>query len=454
MSINDPQWGNSHRPDQKEPEQVPEVTGTEPVQPQAGEQNAPQQKTAGQMPPPSPKSPPPEGPPDLEELWQQLVYQTRCKLARAFGKEPPAPPQAPAVPTLPVATSVTAPVASWQALSFKSWLIGVSLIIGAWLVSGFYLVDAQQRGVLTRFGSIVSVADAGWHWRWPYPIDSVRLVNVTADRTLEVGMASQKGNRVSPGLMLTSDGNLVGVSYAVVYQVTDPVAYVSQADAPVDLLALLAEGALREAAAGQPLATVLAAGNTATAAVGKPMLLAARDRLQAGLTPLGLGLVVKDVLIREVQLPAPVLQAVKEADRQEQASAKALRDAQTNATENLIKARKLAAKLQDESAAYARAVENSVQALRNADGALNQSQAQQALADQALAWRQQYPLIFASPAELQERIQPKAAGRTVAAGPDKAGTKASTGVTDKADQWRDRELMRSRERVDRPGSGS
>lgn len=74
------------------------------------------------------------------------------------------------------------------------------------------------------------------------------------------------------------------------------------------------------------------------------------------------------------------------------------------------------------------------------------------LADHATTWRQQYPLVFANPAELQARIQPKAAGRSAdAAGSDKAGVKAMPQVTDK---WRDRDLMRTRDRVDRPGSGS
>ncbi|MEN9879860.1 MAG: hypothetical protein RIQ55_506 [Pseudomonadota bacterium] len=450
MSINDPQWGNSHRPEEKKPEQVPEVTGTEPVQPEEGGRDTPPQKSSSQLPRPSPKTPPPEGPPDLEELWQQLVYQTRCKLARVFGKEPPPPPQFTPLPAPSTAPPVDEPLASWQSLSFKSWLIGVSLIIGAWLVSGFYLVDAQQRGILSRFGTVMSVENPGWHWRWPYPVDSVRLINVAADRTLEVGLAPEKNGRSSPGLMLTSDGNLVGVSYAVVYQVTDPVAYVAQADAPVDVLALLAESAIRDLVSEQTLPSMLGAASVPSTA-GKPVLQVARDRLQALLDPFAIGIVVKDLVIREVQLPAPVLQSVKEAERQEQASAKALRETQAAATERLIQTHKLAAKLQDESTAYARALENTAATLRNA-AALDKAQAAQMLANHAAAWRQQYPLVFASPAELQARIQPKAAGRSAdAAGSDKTGVKATPEVTD---NWRDRDLMRTRDRVDRPGSGS
>lgn len=453
MSINDPQWGNSHRPEENQPEQVPDVTGTEPVQPEDGAQGSPHNKTPDQ-PPTEPQRPPPsrppEGPPDLEELWQQLVYQLRCRLARLLGRELPQPPAAPAIlvnRAQPSDVDDDAALSGWQALSLKSWLIGVSLIIGAWLVSGFYLVDTPQRGVLSRFGSVIAVEDPGWHWRWPYPIESVRLINVTADRSLEVGLSAQKDHRQAQGLMLTADNNLIGVAYAIVYQVTDPVAYLLRADTPTDVLALLTESSLRDAIAGQTLATMLAVGSKSTASVGDAMLQTVRSRLQAALDPLQLGIEVKNLEIREVQLPAPVLQSVKDAERDEQAQAKALRDAQSTATENLIKARKLAAKIQDESMAYARLLDNEAQGLLAPGVGRNAEQARQALGEKAAKWREQYPLLFAGPGAMQEKLQPSVA----AVGKKDVGGKVTAPV---AGEWRDRDIMRSRDRVDRPGSGS
>jgi regulator of protease activity HflC (stomatin/prohibitin superfamily) len=242
------------------------------------------------------------------------------------------------------------------------------------------------------------------------------------------------------------------VSYAILYQVPDPVAYVTQADAPVDVLALLAESAVRDVVGGQTLARMLVTGGAAKTPISEAALQTARDQLQAALEALQLGVIVKRLEIRGAQLPAPVLQAVKEGERQEQSGVKTLRETQAAATDNLIKAHQLAAKLQDESAAYARAVEASAQAVRNAGDALDPAQAQQALADQALAWRQQYPLVFMSAADLQARIQPKAATRP--ATPADSGKVTAPASPDVTDAWRDRDLMRSRDRIDRPGSGS
>ena len=453
MSINDPQWGNSHRPEQKEPEEVPESTGTEPVQPKDGLQDAPALKTPN---PPQKSGPPPEGPPDLEELWRQMVYKMRCRLARLRGQKLPPPPEPLALPAStaqrPAVGSDASPLPGWQALSFRSWLIGVSLIVGAWLMSGFYLVDTPQRGVLSRFGRIVAIEDPGWHWRWPTPIDSVRLINVTADRTLEVGLSAQKGQRQSLALMLTADSNLVGIAYAVMYQVTDPVVYLSRADEPVDLIALLAETSIRETVATQPLSVILATADPQTAAVGASLLQTALSSLQGAVAPLKLGVEIKGLAIRDVQLPTPVQQAIKATERDTQTHMKALRDAQAAATENLIKARKLAMNLQDESVAYAQTLETQRQMLQPGSDKTDAAQALKALVENSARWREQFPLIFGSLAMLQERAQLTVRG--VQGAPDTpSSTNADRATARGTDRWRDQERMRSRERIDRSGSG-
>jgi len=445
MSINDPQWGNSHRPEQKDPEQVPEQAGTEPVQPDNGANAADTQKqtpiapSTGGSPPPSG---PPEGPPDLEVLWQQLVHNTRCKIAALLRREPPALPEALQEDRPQSIAPVDEPL-GWQALSLKSWLIGVSLLIGAWLMSGFYLVDANQRGVLSRFGVIVSTEDPGWHWRWPYPLESVRLVNVTSDRTLEVGVATAK--RQSPLMMLTADQSLVGVGYAVVYQVNDPVVYLSRTEAPAELLSVVAETALRQAVATQPLAIVQGAKSADDTA----MLEGVRQQVQGSLDALNTGIQVKAVQIKDIALPSQVVQAAKQAEQDEQSQIKALREAQSAAGESLIKARKLANRLQEESTGYAQELDVAVMRLNASNPKPDSADALNQVAAANASLRQQYPLVFDTYADLVARTQPASTQSKRSA--SQAG---NAGVAPQSTQWRDRDLMRSRDRVDRPGSGS
>ena len=53
--------------------------------------------------------------------------------------------------------------------------IGLIVVIVAliWVGSGFYIVDASQRGVVLRFGKQVEVTEAGPRWHLPYPIETV-----------------------------------------------------------------------------------------------------------------------------------------------------------------------------------------------------------------------------------------------------------------------------------------
>ncbi len=435
MSINDPQWGNSHRPEQDEPEKVPEKPDTGPAQNK-------------------PSPPPPEGPPDLEVLWQQLVHRVRCRVAALLGRERPASPAAAPV-TVPATSAVTESTLGWKALSLQSWLIGVSLLVGAWLMSGFYMVDTNQRGVLSRFGSIVGTTEPGWQWRWPYPIESVRLVNVTGDRTLEVGVLAGSGPMLAPGAMLTADNNLIHLSYAVTYQVTDPVAYLSRVEAPSVLLSQLSEAMLRQAVARQPLLAWQGAANPSTAMVAQPMLASVVKNIQSALDPLQTGLLIKAIEIRDVRLPSPVAKAMQKAERDEQAQIRHFKDAQAASADALVKTRKLVSQLQLESAGYAQTLE--LEALRVAAPSQlpADAEARQTQVDQLVAGlRQQYPLLFETYAALLAKVQ-TGSDKTSSQKTDAPTAATGTGETGEGSRdWRNRDIMRSRDRIDRPGSGS
>lgn len=413
--------------------------------------------SGGQQPSGGPASPKPEGPPDLEELWQQLVYRARCRIAAILRRPPPPAPQpitqsvsrsGAATQTRDTAEGVEAAPFNWQALSWQSWLIGVALIFGAWLMSGFYLVDVNQRGVVSRFGIVSGTTDPGWQWRWPYPIESVRLVNVTGERTLEVGAAA--AGRQTQGLMLTADQNLVAVSYAVVYQVMDPVAYVTHLEAPAELLGVVSETALRDVVAGQSLAVLQQVQAQARSA---PPLDGARQQVQATLDAIQAGLVVKNIIIRDLRLPGPVLQAAKQAEQDAQARIRSFREAQTAATDGLIKAHKLANQLQNNSLAYGKAIDDAVNHL-NAVTPTDLSTAKGDISVLNQSLRQQFPLLFDSNADLLARTTGASVGNRAKTDALPSATGAMVTTPSVSVEWRDRDLMRNRDRVDRPGSGS
>lgn len=73
-------------------------------------------------------------------------------------------------------------------------LIGV--IAAIWLASGFYIVDASQRGVVLQFGRYLETTDPGLRWRLPWPIQSHEVVNLSGVRTVEVGYRGSEKNKV------------------------------------------------------------------------------------------------------------------------------------------------------------------------------------------------------------------------------------------------------------------
>ena len=101
-----------------------------------------------------------------------------------------------------------------------------ALAVVVWLASGFYIVDASQRGIVLQFGKYKETTDPGLRWRFPAPIQTVDLVNLTGVRTVEIGYRGSERNKVmKEALMLTDDENIVNIQFAVQYFLKDPVDY-------------------------------------------------------------------------------------------------------------------------------------------------------------------------------------------------------------------------------------
>jgi len=219
---------------------------------------------------------------------------------------------------------------------------------------------------------------------------------------------------------------------------------------------LMAEDQLRGVIARQALSDVLGAGKRQPTPMLKPALDGLRQQLQLTVSGLALGVEIKGVEVREVRLPAPVLSATREAERESQTDLRALRERQGAATEASIKAYTLAGQLDEQSAGYASGLQTLVKSLSNNGGLADASAVAGQFVETVGALRQQYPLLFASLADLQQRVTPAAgsSGRQATTkGEGNQNTDAPPAASAPAG-WRDRELMRTRDRVDRPGSGS
>jgi len=95
---------------------------------------------------------------------------------------------------------------------------GLIVVIAAliWIASGFYIVDASQRGVVLRFGKYVEATPPGPRWHLPFPIETVEVVSLSQVRTVEVGYRENVKNKIlKESLMLTDDENIIDIQFAV-----------------------------------------------------------------------------------------------------------------------------------------------------------------------------------------------------------------------------------------------
>ena len=110
------------------------------------------------------------------------------------------------------------------------WLqLLIPALLIMWLLSGVYIIDPDEQGVVRRFGKAIRVTQPGPHYHFPTPIERLNKVKVKKVRRLEVGFRT-----VSPGpparyqfvpaesLMLAGDEQIVDAQIIVQYQISDP----------------------------------------------------------------------------------------------------------------------------------------------------------------------------------------------------------------------------------------
>ncbi|HRH14386.1 MAG TPA: FtsH protease activity modulator HflK [Azonexus sp.] len=304
MSLNDPQWGNRGSGDDDKPD--------------GGGRRRPNQ-----------------GPPDLEELWRDF----NRKLNGLFGKKGGGGgnsggggdgPRLPQIDFNP---------------RFLGGGIGLlaALAIIVWLASGFYIVDASQRGLVLQFGSYKETTEPGLRWRFPYPIQSVDLVNLTGVRTVEIGYRGSERNKVlKEALMLTDDENIVNIQFAVQYFLKDPVEYLFNNRHPDDAVMGAAETAVREIVGKSKMDFVLYEGREQIAAQAAKLMQDILDRYKSGI-------LISKVTMQNAQPPEQVQAAFDDAVKAGQDRERQKNEGQAYANDVIPKASGTAARLMEEA---------------------------------------------------------------------------------------------------------
>ena len=224
--------------------------------------------------------------------------------------------------------------------------LAASLALGVWMSSGFYSVEEGSRGVELRLGKYSQTTAAGLRWHWPYPFETVEVVNVSNVRAIEVGHRNNRKTKIKEeALMLTEDLNIVDVQFAVQYTLSSPEEYLFNNRDPNETVRQVAETAMRQVVGRSKMDFVLFEG---TGDVGARV----KTLMQEILNNYKTGVVVSSVTMNGVQPPEQVQASFSDAVRAKQDRDRLKNEGEAYANDILPKARGLAARLLEEASGH------------------------------------------------------------------------------------------------------
>jgi membrane protease subunit HflK len=217
----------------------------------------------------------------------------------------------------------------------RYWVVLIAAgLVAAYFLSGFYAVNADEHGVVRRFGAIAARVGPGMHYRMPWPIDRVDVLKTTSVMKVGVGFALRDGESSAPAgvELLTGDTNILNVALVVQYAIIHPADYLFQIDRPQTLVSTLAESVLTETVLSMGIDEVLTTGRLAIQTRVKTKTQEMLDRYRSGIR-------IASVSIMNISLDSAVAQSFQDvadamADRE-----KAQNQARAYANDQIPRAR-------------------------------------------------------------------------------------------------------------------
>ena len=220
----------------------------------------------------------------------------------------------------------------------------IILMLIAWALTGLYRVDEAERGIEQRFGAYTITTMPGLHWHYPYPVETVDVVNVAAVENFPFRTE-----------MLTADRQYVFIQMVVQYRRTDPVLYSFRVVDPELTLHDVTESALREVVGTATLEALVTVERDQIAPRTKVILQSTLDSYESGF-------VVTSINLEKLDYPQAVQAAVDDTQKALNDSERFILEADTYTKDIIPRARGSAARVRRDAEAY------SARVIRDAEG--------------------------------------------------------------------------------------
>lgn len=224
----------------------------------------------------------------------------------------------------------------------KMPLVLLALVLLGLAGTCFYTVDDKQQAVVTTFGKVTNVTDAGVHFKLPFGIQSVRKVDVNVYQQIKLGYdPNTYGDdfNTKESSMITGDYNIVNVDFFVEYKVSDPVRYLYASNDPETILRNLIQSQVRNVVGSSTVDAVLTDGK-------ESIQMQVKELVTRILEEYDIGLSLVDVKIQDAEPPTQeVIEAFKAVETAKQQAETVINDAKAYQNAQLPKAQAEADKL-------------------------------------------------------------------------------------------------------------
>ena len=213
------------------------------------------------------------------------------------------------------------PLPDIKKLASRLIIAALAIAIGMAAMTCFYTVDDKQQAVVTTFGRVTDVTDAGVHFKLPFGIQEVDKVDVNVYQKIELGYSSEGYIDASESAMITGDYNIVNVDFFVEYKISDPVAYLYSSNDPEMILKNLIQSQVRNVVGSSAVDSVLTDGK-------ENIQMQVKELVAEILAEYNIGLTLVDVKIQDAEPPtADVIEAFKAVETAKQKAETVVNDA-------------------------------------------------------------------------------------------------------------------------------
>ena len=229
----------------------------------------------------------------------------------------------------------------------KKVIVGiiVAVIVIVTAATCWYTVDDKQRGVVTSFGKVTHVTDAGMHFKLPFGIQQAYKVDVNVYQKIELGYRSDATSPSGYVLvsdeskMITGDYNIVNVEFFVEYKISDPEKYLFGSYQPELILRNLIQSQVRNVVGSTNVDAVLTSGK-------ELIQQQVKELITDVLAEYDIGLMLTDVKIQDSEPPTEaVITAFKEVETAKQGAETVVNQAKAYENAQLPEAQAQADKL-------------------------------------------------------------------------------------------------------------